>query len=77
MRTYTRLHHVELARPQTEMKTPKQLPADFRDWVMARTFEIGAEMALPPAHAEARYRREQIFLDSPSRRYLEGSQSRK
>jgi hypothetical protein len=30
------------------MKSPKQLPADLRDWIKARTFEIGAEMALRP-----------------------------
>jgi hypothetical protein len=47
MRTYTQLHHAELA-PPVEMKTPKQLPADFRDWLMARTFEIGAEMPCGP-----------------------------
>jgi hypothetical protein len=32
----------------SEMKPPKQLPADLRDWIKARTFEIGAEMALRP-----------------------------
>jgi hypothetical protein len=31
-----------------EMKPPKQLPADLRDWIKARTFEIGAEMGLRP-----------------------------
>jgi hypothetical protein len=28
------------------MKT-KQVPDDFRDWIKARTFEIGAQIALP------------------------------
>jgi hypothetical protein len=28
------------------MKT-KQIPDDFRDWIEARTFEIGAQIALP------------------------------
>ena len=31
-----------------EMNTPKQLPADLRDWIKAQTFEIGAEMSLRP-----------------------------
>jgi hypothetical protein len=31
-----------------EMKPPKQVPADFRDRIKARTFDIGAEMALQP-----------------------------
>jgi hypothetical protein len=29
------------------MKT-KQVPDDFRDWIEARTFEIGVQIALPP-----------------------------
>ena len=36
-----------ICQPLGEMRT-KQLPADFRDWIKARTFEIGAEMALRP-----------------------------
>jgi hypothetical protein len=27
---------------------PKQIPDDFRDWIEARTFEIGAAIVLPP-----------------------------
>jgi hypothetical protein len=30
-----------------QMKT-KQIPDNFRDWIEARTFEIGADIALPP-----------------------------
>jgi hypothetical protein len=30
------------------MNTPKHLPADLRDWIKARTVEIGAEMDLRP-----------------------------
>jgi hypothetical protein len=30
-----------------QMKT-KQIPDDFRDWIEARTFEIGAAIVLPP-----------------------------
>jgi hypothetical protein len=30
-----------------QMKT-KQIPDDFRDWIEARTFEIGAPIVLPP-----------------------------
>ena len=30
------------------MKT-KQIPDNFRDWIEARTFEIGADIALPPS----------------------------
>jgi hypothetical protein len=26
----------------------EQIPDDFRDWTEARTFEIGAQIALPP-----------------------------
>jgi hypothetical protein len=32
------------------MKT-RQIPDDFRDWIEARTFEIGAEIQLPSSPA--------------------------
>ena len=36
-----------ICQPSGEMSA-KPLPADFRDWMMARTFEIGAEIVSRP-----------------------------
>ena len=43
-------------------ESAKQLPADFRDWIMARTFEIGAEIVSRPDRRSL-----------PSRRCVQGA----